>query len=119
MFLIFFLFSSNNFSFLPSTLVSFDWKHLACAHAFYHIAEIKYEPKITLTLSENYDTCSSSQHSSNDYKGAVYQNEGNNISSPARRSEVSPIQYHVSMNPKKMWNIKYFFIFMCKVIKRK
>jgi hypothetical protein len=37
-----------------------------------------------------------SQNTSNDYKGAVYQNE-TNISSPARRSEVSPIQNHVSI----------------------
>ncbi|CRK86932.1 CLUMA_CG000753, isoform A [Clunio marinus] len=34
-----------------------------------------------------------SQNTSNDYKGAVYQNE-TSISSPARRSEVSPIQNH-------------------------
>lgn len=40
-----------------------------------------------------------SQNNSNDYKGAVYQNE-TSISSPARRSEVSPIQNHVS-NQKK------------------
>lgn len=38
-----------------------------------------------------------SQSTSNDYKGAVYQNE-TSISSPARRSEVSPIQNHVSIS---------------------
>ncbi|KAL7016537.1 hypothetical protein ACKWTF_010049 [Chironomus riparius] len=50
--------------------------------------------------SKNKNGNSSSQHSSNDYKSAVYQNEGNNISSPARRSEVSPIQYH---NGRQGW----------------
>lgn len=44
-----------------------------------------------------------SQNNSNDYKGAVYQNESS-ISSPARRSEVSPIQNHVS-NQKRRWQI--------------
>lgn len=44
-----------------------------------------------------------SQNNSNDYKGAVYQNE-TSISSPARRSEVSPIQNHVS-NQKRCWQI--------------
>ena len=36
-----------------------------------------------------------SQNTPNDYKGTLYQNEPN-ITSPARRSEVSPIQNHVS-----------------------
>lgn len=39
------------------------------------------------------------QHSTTDYKGAVFQNEATTtttISSPARRSEISPIQIHVS-----------------------
>lgn len=37
-----------------------------------------------------------SQHIPNDHKGAVFQNETTSISSPARRSEISPIQNHVS-----------------------
>ena len=34
-------------------------------------------------------------HIPNDYKGVVFQNETTSISSPARRSEISPIQNHV------------------------
>lgn len=76
-------------------------------------AEQKYE--ITL---ETYNICSSSQHSSNDYKSAVYHNEGTNISSPARRSEVSPIQYHVSYFHVNVESIKnYLYVLNKKVIK--
>lgn len=49
-------------------------------------------------LNFNFSNIASQQYSTSDYKGTVYQNEATIVSSPARRSEVSPIQINVSTN---------------------
>jgi hypothetical protein len=78
--------ATSSLKFLLFSLVflfSFHQHSSTTTHAFHPVRHVDYSNLV-------------SQNTSNDYKGAVYQNE-TNISSPARRSEVSPIQNHVSI----------------------
>lgn len=84
---------SNKFLLIKNFLFSFFLFTLFIPSTIFRIyARIRFA-----SLRLQIDSNLVSQNTSNDYKGAVYQNE-TSISSPARRSEVSPIQNHVSID---------------------
>lgn len=62
----------------------------------------------TNTTSGNLVTSTSAQ---NGHKGTSSQGDGGIIGSPARRSEVSPIQYHVSTQYSSIWTKTYIYIY--------